>query len=69
MHQGSRALSDFAQNQFVYLQNAVNFFGPLVALTLLSRSSGGLALGGYVLIAVVVLRFDRARNGPGPAGE
>ncbi|MGC3985250.1 MAG: ABC transporter ATP-binding protein [Pseudorhodoferax sp.] len=60
VHQASRALADFAQNQFVYLQNIVNFFGPLIALTLLSRSSGALALGGYVLIAVVVLRFDRA---------
>src|SRR6218665_1719029 len=37
VHQASRALADFAQNQFVYLQNIVNFFGPLVALTLLSR--------------------------------
>jgi ATP-binding cassette subfamily B protein len=60
VHQASRALSDFAQNQFVYLQNIVNFFGPLIALTLLSRSSGGLALTGYVLIAIVILRFDRA---------
>ncbi|GHC94845.1 multidrug ABC transporter ATPase [Pseudorhodoferax aquiterrae] len=60
VHQASRALADFAQNQFVYLQNIVNFFGPLIALTLLSRSSGALALGGYVLIAAVVLRFDRA---------
>jgi ATP-binding cassette subfamily B protein len=60
VHQASRALSDFAQNQFVYLQNVVNFFGPLIALTLLSRSSGGLALAGYVLIAIVILRFDRA---------
>ena len=60
VHQASRALSDFAQNQFVYLQNFVNFFGPLIALTLLSRSSGALALGGYVLIAIVILRFDRA---------
>jgi ATP-binding cassette subfamily B protein len=63
VHQASRALSDFAQNQFVYLQNVVNFFGPLIALTLLSRSSGGLALGGYVVIAIVILRFDRALMG------
>jgi ATP-binding cassette subfamily B protein len=63
VHQASRALADFAQNQFVYLQNVVNFFGPLIALTLLSRSSGGLALGGYVVIAIVILRFDRALMG------
>ncbi|MEF7612968.1 ABC transporter ATP-binding protein [Aquincola sp. MAHUQ-54] len=60
VHQASRALSDFAQNQFVYLQNIVNFVGPLVALSLLSLGSGLLALGGYVCIALVILRFDRA---------
>lgn len=63
VHQASRALSDFAQNQFVYLQNVINFFGPLVALTLLSRTSGALAMTGYVLIALVILRFDRALMG------
>jgi len=60
VHQASRALSDFAQNQFVYLQSLVNLVGPLVALTLLSRLSGLLAVAGYVLIAFIVLRFDRA---------
>ena len=60
VHQASRALSDFAQNQFVYLQNAVNFVGPLIALALLSASSGAVALVGYVVIALVILRFDRA---------
>ncbi|RZI96764.1 MAG: ABC transporter ATP-binding protein, partial [Variovorax sp.] len=60
VHQASRALSDFAQNQFVYLQNAVNFVGPLFALALLSATSGAVALVGYVVIALVILRFDRA---------
>ena len=60
VHQASKALSDFAQNQFVYLTNIVNFIGPLVALTLLSRTSGALAITGYVVIAILVLRFDRA---------
>ncbi|RYF71767.1 MAG: ABC transporter ATP-binding protein, partial [Comamonadaceae bacterium] len=60
VHQASRALSDFAQNQFVYLQSAVNFVGPLIALALLSASSGAVALVGYVVIALVILRFDRA---------
>jgi len=60
VHQASRALSDFAQNQFVYLTNIVNFIGPLVALTLLSRSSGLLAIVCYVLIGLIILRFDRA---------
>ncbi|MEJ8858260.1 ABC transporter ATP-binding protein [Variovorax robiniae] len=60
VHQAGRALSDFAQNQFVYLASAVTFVGPLVALMLLSRASGVLALVGYVLIGLVILRFDRA---------
>ncbi|MDM0013706.1 ABC transporter ATP-binding protein [Variovorax sp. J22P168] len=60
VHQASKALSDFAQNQFVYLTNIVNFIGPLVALTLLSRASGAIAITGYIVIALMVLRFDRA---------
>ncbi|WP_431112021.1 ABC transporter ATP-binding protein [Variovorax paradoxus] len=60
VHQASRALSDFAQNQFIWLTNAVNFVGPLVALALLSRTSGITALGGYVLIAIVILQIDKA---------
>lgn len=32
MTQASSALYDFAQSQFVYLQNAVRLFGPIVAL-------------------------------------
>src|SRR6478736_230654 len=55
VHQASRALSDFAQNQFVYLSSIVSIIGPLVALTLLSPASGALAVIGFV-----VLRFDRA---------
>lgn len=57
--QASRALSDFAQNQFGYLQSAFNFVGPLVALALLSRVSGAIAVTGYVIIAIIILRFDR----------
>ncbi|VVD60762.1 ABC transporter ATP-binding protein [Pandoraea anhela] len=57
--QSSRALSDFAQNQFGYLQSACNFVGPIVALALLSRTSGVIAVTGYVIIAIIILRFDR----------
>ena len=60
VHQASRALSDFAQNQFIYLTNIVNFIGPLIALTLLARTAGAMAIAGYVVIAVVIVRFDRA---------
>ncbi|QET06665.1 ABC transporter ATP-binding protein [Cupriavidus pauculus] len=57
--QSSRALSDFAQNQFGYLQSAFNFVGPIVALALLSRTSGIIAVTGYVIVALIILRFDR----------
>src|SRR5205085_11511565 len=36
MGQGSRALYDFTQSQFLYLQSVVNLVGPLLALSLLS---------------------------------
>ena len=58
--QASQALYSFAQSQFIYLQSAVNFVGPVVALWLLSAGSGAVALVGYALVALVVVRFDRA---------
>ena len=58
--QASHGLYDFAQNQFVYLQSAVNFVGPVIALALLSATTGWIALAGYVLVGCVILRFDRA---------
>jgi ABC-type multidrug transport system fused ATPase/permease subunit len=61
--QASVALHEFAQNQFVYLQIAVNFVGPLVALSLLSALTGWVAFVGYVVVGVIVLRFDRALVG------
>ncbi|MBK1689539.1 multidrug ABC transporter ATP-binding protein [Rubrivivax gelatinosus] len=54
------ALYDFTQSQFIYLQNTINVAGPLVALALLSRQTGALALVGFVAIGTVILRFDRA---------
>ncbi|HET9641819.1 MAG TPA: ABC transporter ATP-binding protein, partial [Burkholderiaceae bacterium] len=59
LDQASHALFDFTQTQFIYLQNAINLLGPLVALTLLSHSTGMLALVGYLLIAAVIVRFDK----------
>ncbi|HEU4621377.1 MAG TPA: ABC transporter transmembrane domain-containing protein, partial [Burkholderiaceae bacterium] len=50
MGQASHALYDFAQSQFVYLQNFVNIVGPLVALTLLSRTTGAIAVCGYIVV-------------------
>jgi len=58
--QASRGLYEFAQTQFIYLQSTVNFVGPVVALALLSTTTGWIALGGYVVVAAVILRFDRA---------
>jgi ABC-type multidrug transport system fused ATPase/permease subunit len=57
--QASGALADFAENQFVYIQNFVNVVGPLVALWLLSTAVGTAAIIGYVVIGFVIARFDR----------
>lgn len=59
LEKAGSALFNFAQSQFIYLQNLVNLAGPLVALLLLSRATGALALAGYGLIALVIVRFDR----------
>ena len=55
----TKALYDFAQTQFIYLQNFVNLVGPIVALFLISRLTGLAALAGYALIALVIVRVDR----------
>ena len=52
------ALFGFAQNQFVYLQNAVSLIGPIVAIFVLSIPTGTVALAAYALIALVLVRFD-----------
>lgn len=54
----SHALGDFAQNQYIYLQNAVNLLGPLVALASLSMLTGVHAMVGYLVVALVIWRFD-----------
>jgi ATP-binding cassette, subfamily B, bacterial len=56
----TQALTSFAQNQFVYLQNVVSLVGPVVALTLLSWQTGLAATAGYALIGLVILRYDAA---------
>jgi ABC-type multidrug transport system fused ATPase/permease subunit len=56
--QASGALYSFTQNQFIYLQAAVNLVGPLLALWWLSPATGGLALVGYAVIFAVIVRFD-----------
>ncbi len=56
----TKALYDFAQTQFIYLQNFVNLVGPIVALFLISHLTGTAALVGYALIALVITRVDRS---------
>lgn len=58
--QASGALFRFAQTQFIYLQNAVNIVGPLLALSLLSGRTGALAVAGYLAVFAVIVKFDRA---------
>lgn len=58
--QSTQALYSFAQSQFVYLQSGVGFVGPVVALALLSPTSGLIATAGYVVVGFIVVRFDRA---------
>src|SRR6185295_66881 len=58
--QASAALASFTENQFLYVQNAVNIVGPLVALWLISGTIGLAALIGYILVAAVIMRFDHA---------
>lgn len=60
VEQASKALFGFTQSQFVYLQNLICIIGPLVALTLLSKLTGAMALVGFVAISIVIVRFDRA---------
>ena len=55
----SSGLFDFAQNQFIYLQNFVNICGPVIALWLLSDTLGGVAVAGYIVVAAVIVHFDR----------
>ena len=58
VNQATHALFDFAQSQFIYLQNAVNLVGPIAALLILSPAVGLAALAGYGVIAAVIVRFD-----------
>jgi ABC-type multidrug transport system fused ATPase/permease subunit len=53
------ALFQFAQHQFVYVQNFVSVVGPIVALLAISPNTGLVAVLGYAIIAIVLVRFDR----------
>lgn len=55
----TKALYDFAQTQFIYVQNIVNLIGPIFALFLLSKVTAMAALIGYSFIAFVIIHIDR----------
>jgi ATP-binding cassette subfamily B protein len=59
MQKTTLALSDFAGSQFIYLQNFVSLVGPVVALMLLSAVTGSLAIAGFLVIGLVIVRFDK----------
>jgi ABC-type multidrug transport system fused ATPase/permease subunit len=53
------ALFQFAQTQFIYLQNIVSIVGPIIALVAVSAITGVAALAGYALLGIVLVYFDR----------
>ena len=60
VQQSTRALSDFAESQYIYLQSAVSLLGPLVALFCLDLRIGAASVVGFAVIVTSVLGFDRA---------
>ncbi|MES2887217.1 MAG: ABC transporter ATP-binding protein [Pseudomonadota bacterium] len=57
--QATHALANFTQSQFIYLQNTVNLIGPMIALLLLSWTTGALSVGGLLAIGLTIVAFDR----------
>jgi ATP-binding cassette, subfamily B, bacterial len=60
VQQSTRALSDFAESQYIYLQSAVSLLGPLVALFVVDARIGLASLAGFAVIVTSVVGFDRA---------
>ena len=69
IRQSSGALYDFAQSQFIYLQNAVKLIGPVIALWLILPQIGVIAVVGYALIAFIIARFDARHDQAGARGK
>jgi ATP-binding cassette subfamily B protein len=57
--QSTHALYDFAQTQFIYVQNVVSLVGPIIALFILSKATGLAALIGYGFIAFLIIYIDQ----------
>jgi ATP-binding cassette subfamily B protein len=60
VQQSTQALSNFAQSQYIYLNSAVRLLGPLIALWWVQPVIGLVAIGGFSLIIVSLVGFDRA---------
>jgi ATP-binding cassette, subfamily B, bacterial len=58
MTRAASSLAQFAQSQFIYLQNTVSVVGPIAALFVVSRATGAAALAGYAAIGFFVVRID-----------
>jgi ABC-type multidrug transport system fused ATPase/permease subunit len=58
MTRATSSLAQFAQSQFIYLQNTVSVVGPIAALFIVSRATGAAALVGYAAIGFFVVRID-----------
>jgi ATP-binding cassette subfamily B protein len=59
VQQSSQALTNFAQNQYIYLNSLVRLVGPIVTLSCIDIALGIGAITGFVIICAAVLRFDR----------
>ncbi|MFZ2089260.1 MAG: ABC transporter ATP-binding protein [Desulfobaccales bacterium] len=59
VEKSTHALYDFAQTQFIYVQNIVSLVGPIIALFILSKVTGLAALIGYAFIALIIIHIDR----------
>lgn len=57
--QGTGALSDFGESQYIYVQTPVQIIGALLALTLISVWVGIAALVGVGILMFCSLRFDQ----------
>ena len=57
--QGTGALTDFGESQYIYLQTVVQIAGPTIALALISPTVGAVAFVGFALLATTSLGFDR----------
>src|SRR5579859_3370748 len=53
------ALHAFAENGFVYTQSLVALVGPILALLVLSWTVGTVAVLGYIVIFLIMVRFDK----------